>query len=353
MKRTTTWAALAAASLLVLSACGNGADDTDADTDTNGAAEEVTEDDGDDADDADSTDGAGEDPDTLVLGLVPSQDMDKLVEDADMLGDLLSEELGIEVEAVVTESYNALIIAMETGQADIGMFGPIALVQAADRAGAEIVLQSVRFGSPTYHTQWFTNDPDTYCMDDVVEVEQEDGAIFTFCNGTDSADAGPVGEDALALIDGDTLISMVDANSASGYYYPATQLERVAGLDALGLNTQFAGGHPNSILNVAGGDYPVGVSFDDARDNVVEEDPEIGEKVTVFAWSDEIPNDGVAVAGSLSGDLQQRIADAMMAVISTEDGAFAFDEVYSIEDLVPADLDALDAARQVESNFGE
>ena len=89
----------AAASLLVLSACGNGADDTDADTDTNGAAEEVTEDDGDDADDADSTDGAGEDPDTLVLGLGPSQDMDKLVEDADMLGDLLSEELGIEVEA--------------------------------------------------------------------------------------------------------------------------------------------------------------------------------------------------------------------------------------------------------------
>ena len=95
----------------------------------------------------------------------------------------------------------------------------------------------------------------------------------------------------------------------------------------------------------------MGVSFDDARDNVVEEDPQIGEKVTVFAYSDEIPNDGVAVAGDLSDELTQQISDAMVAVMETEEGAQAFDDVYSIEGLVPADLEALDAARQVEENF--
>src|SRR5699024_5792663 len=115
------------------------------------------------------------------------------------------------------ESYAALVTAMGTGQAHIGMFGPIALVQAADQSGAEIILQSVRFGSATYHTQWFTNDPDTYCLDDVVEVTNDDGSVYTFCNGTDTAETGPAGEDALALIEQDTPISMVDANSASGY----------------------------------------------------------------------------------------------------------------------------------------
>src|SRR5690625_1567003 len=341
MKRPMTWAAVAAASLLVLGACGNG-DNGDDEGATNGDTNEV----------ADGNWGE-EEPEELVLGLVPSQDMDQLVEDADVLGELLGEELGIPVTTNVTESYNALIIAMETGQADIGMFGPVALVQAADRAGAEIVLQSVRYGSPTYHTQWFTNDPETYCLDDVVEVSNDDGSVYTFCNGTDAAEEGPVGEEALSEIEQDTLISMVDASSASGYYYPATQLENVAGLDPLGLNVQYAGGHPNSILNVAGGDYAVGVSFDDARDNVVEEDDTIGEQVTVFAWSDEIPNDGVAVRGELSADLQQQITDAMVTVIGTEEGGQAFDDVYSIEDLVPADMEALDAARQVESNFGE
>ena len=33
-------------------------------------------------------------------------------------------------------------------------------------------------GDPTYHGQWFTNDPDTYCNDEPVEI---DGLLF--CNG--------------------------------------------------------------------------------------------------------------------------------------------------------------------------
>jgi len=338
MKRTIRWAAVAAAAALALTACGTGSGgDEDADAGGNGANEDGGE--------------GSADPDTIILGLVPSQEIDTLVEDADGLGALISDELGMPVETYVSESYAALVTAMGTGQAHIGMFGPIALVQAADQSGAEIVLQSMRYGSPTYHTQWFTNDPDTYCLDDVVEVTNDDGSVYTFCNGTDSAETGPAGEDGLALIEQDTPISMVDQSSASGYYYPATQLQRVADLDPLALNTQFAGGHPNSVLNVARGDYPVGVSFDDARDNVVEEDPQIGEKVTVFAYSDEIPNDGVAVAGDLSDELTQQISDAMVAVMETEEGAQAFDDVYSIEGLVPADLEALDAARQVEENF--
>ncbi len=344
MKRRTTWAAMAAATLLLLSACGNG-DSGDDGAAENGAAENGAAENG--------ADEGGDRPDSLVLGLVPSQDVDKLVEDADVLGDLIGAELGIDVETFISDNYAALVTAMQTGQADIGMFGPIALVQAADIAGADVVLQSVRRDSPTYHTQWFTNDPDTYCLDDVVEVEQEDGSIYTFCNGTDEASEGPIGEDALALIEQDTPLSMVDASSASGYFYPATQLENAAGLDPLALDVAFAGGHPNSVLNVARGDFAVGVSFDDARDNLVEEDPEIGQKVTVFAYSDEIPNDGVALNGELPEDLRQEIADAMVAVMETEEGATAFDEVYSIEGLVPADLEALDLARQVEQNFAE
>ncbi|WP_156252512.1 phosphate/phosphite/phosphonate ABC transporter substrate-binding protein [Pseudactinotalea terrae] len=341
MKRSILFPAIAAVAALSLAACagGEGGDDPTGGSDGESNASEGG--------------GAAEDPEELILGLVPSQDQDQLVEDAEALGTLIGDELGIPVTTFVSTDYSALVAGMQTGQADIGMFGPIALVQAADVAGATPILQSVRYGTSTYHTQWFTNDPDTYCLDEVVTVADDDGVDMTYCNGTDTAETGPVGEDALALITADTAISMVDAASASGYYYPATQLQEVAGLDPLSLNAQFAGGHPNSVLNVARGDFPVGVSFDDARTEVVEENPEIGTQVTVFAFSEEIPNDGVAVRGDLSDDLKQRISDAMMAVIETEEGAAQFDAVYNIEGLVPADLDALEAARQVEANFGE
>jgi len=293
---------------------------------------------------------AAEEPDKLVLGLVPSQDVDQLVLDAQSLGDLLSDELGIPVETTVTDNYAGLVVAMQTDQAQIGMFGPIALVQAMDQADAEAVLQSVRFGSSTYVTQWFTNNPDKYCSTPI--VTNDDG--FKFCNGTDTATEGPVGEDALKNVTADTSIAFVDESSASGYYYPATQLQQVAGIDPVDLTGAFfAGGHPNAVLSVARGDAEIGTSFNDAREDAVEEEPAVKDDVVVFAWSTNIPNDGVALGGSLSDELKKKITDAFLAIADTEEGQAALKAVYNIDGLVPADLDALDAARQVEENFGE
>lgn len=292
-------------------------------------------------------------PETLTLGLVPSQDQDQLVEDADVLGDLLGAELGVEVETSVSTDYAALVVAMQTGQADIGMFGPIALVQAVDQADAEAVLQSVRYGSSTYHTQWMTNDPDTYCLDDVITETDDDGNDFTFCNGAEAVE-GPTGEEALALIEQGTTISFVEEGSASGYYYPATQLAEVQGIDPLtDITSIYAGGHPNSVLNVVRGDAPIGVSFNDARAEVIEEEPTAGTEAVVFASSPEIPNDGVAVSGTFSDEAAQQITDAFLALAASDDGLAALDAVYGIEGLEPADLDALDAARQVAANFGD
>lgn len=308
--------------------------------------------------------GAGDEwPDEIVLGLVPSQEVDQLVEDAGVLGDLLKAELaahpdapeGFEISTHVPTDYAALVVAMETGQADIGMFGPIALVAAADRAGAAITLQSVRRGAETYHTQWFTNNPDRFCLDEVVQAENQEGNEFSYCNGTaPPASEGPQGEEALALIEEGEAIIFVDASSASGYYYPATQVGAVLDIDPLtGIDPQFAGDHPGAVQAVYRGDFEVGVSFDDARNNLVEEIADVGDEVVVFAWSTEIPNDGVAISSDLPQSLQDAITDAFLTVIGTPEGEEAFFAVYSIEGLVPADLDAIDQARQVAANFGE
>ena len=90
-----------------------------------------------------------------------------------------------------------------------------------------------------------------------------------------------------------------------------------------------------------------------ALSSVAEEEPDVGEQVVVFAHSTLIPNDGVAVSGSLSQEWQDMITDAFMAVAETEEGAEALYNVYEIDGLVPADLDALEDARAVYENFGD
>lgn len=283
----------------------------------------------------------GETPDELVLGLVPSREADVLVENAKPLAEYLSAELGIPVKEFVPIDYPGLVIAMQTGQAHIGAFGPVGLVLAQDQAGADILLQSVRFGSDTYFTQWMTNDAEKYCSD--APVADEDGHFY--CNGTLDSDERPLGEDAIALIEDGTPVGFVTATSASGYTFPAVQLVE-AGIDHInGIDPIFAGGHDNSVIALCNGDVEVSVSFNDARDILQDGDCANMDDIVVFAYSPRIPNDGVAVAGDLPDELKQAIADALIAYGQTEEGAEVLDSIYEISEFIPADAAKFDSVR--------
>ena len=335
----------------VLSACGTAPGATTQPT-TPGATSMPTA-------EATATAAAGEWPDRLVLGLVPSREADVLIESAKPLTDHLTQALSdragktVTVRGFVPTDYTGLVTAMETDQADIGMFGPFSLLQARDRAGAEIVLQSVRFGSETYHSQWMTNNPETYCLDGE-PVADEDGWLY--CNGTLDADQGPVGEDAIALIEPGTTWAYVEPASTSGYIFPAVQLMQLAGIEdpIADLQATEAGGHDNAVLAVHRGDAEVGVSFDDARpgafDDVVPEDPE---NVVVFAYSAEIPNDGVAVRGELPQEVKDGIVEALLEYADSEAGQEVLGEIYNIDDLVPADLEAFTVVEEAVNELGE
>jgi phosphonate transport system substrate-binding protein len=286
-------------------------------------------------------------PDRLVLGMVPSREADVMIETIEPLTEHLAQELGLEVEGFVPQDFTGLVEAMGTDHADIGIFGPFGVVQAMERYEAEPILQTIRFGAVSYHTQWFTNDPDTYCTDE--PVADEDG--FLGCNGTVEADEGPAGEDAIPLTEGAS-VAYVDPASASGYIFPAAQLIQ-QGLDPQAdVDGVFAGGHDAAVISVYNGDVEVGVSFDDARGDVVDEFADVGEQVVVFAYTPEIPNDGWVVRHELPEDLKQAIVEVMVAYSQTDEGTEILDELYNVTELVPAEPGAYDivqeAARELE-----
>lgn len=307
-------------------------------------------------DDTTDTTAATEWPEKLVFGFVPSQEVEELQDDVDTFAQVLSDALGIEVEGFVATDYTGLGVAMGTGQADMGAFGPAGYVLASrEYDNLELLAQSVRFGDSTYHAQFFTNDP-SICTGDPVEgafyyddagnvvaVGPTDSpALQVGWNGDgtrdDSVSAGlrcpePVSLDVFV---GNT-IAFPGETSTSGYIFPQVMLLEQGITDDQYESLFFGGSHDLAVTAVYNGDATIGVSFDDARRSVREDFPDVGEKVIVFNISDRIANDVIAIRSDLPEDLKDAIFQAMSDFIGTEEGAAVMDQLYSWTDLIRAD----------------
>lgn len=285
------------------------------------------------------------DPTSLTLALVPSQDQDGLVDTAKPLTDFLTEELGIEVTGVVSKDYQAAVEAMGADQAQIGFLPSLQLWQASDMYDASVVLQTERNGNVSYPAQFMTNNPDKYCEDEPVE---RDGMLF--CNGADALQ-GPAGLDSITKVEG-AKVALLGPASPAGYIYPVLALQE-AGLDTDADIEQLpVTANDASVLAVYNGDAEVGFSFWDARTIVASDTPDVGQKVVVFALTEEIPNDGVALAASLSPELQDRITTALEDFSNTEEGSQVLTDIYSISKLAPADPASLDVVARAAEKLG-
>lgn len=302
-----------------------------------------------------ASDGGDAAPEKLVLLMTPSDEKAELQAQGEVIAAGLAEVLGVPVEVNVPDDYAAVVTALGTGQADIAMTAPALTVQTMDEGVATPILQVTREGERSYVTQWFTNDPDRFCLDEVVtKTDAASGVDLLFCNGVDTASYGDeVGYDALQLITPEDTIAFVDSGSSSGYKFPVTQLQLLGVIDTPEdlVNATFAGGHPNAVLAVARGEATIGTSYDDARVNAYEEEPKVLTDVVVFAWSTPIPNDGVVVSTLLSDEWVEKITSAFYAVMDTEEGATAFYDAYEVDGFADPDIEALDVVRQVGENF--
>jgi phosphonate transport system substrate-binding protein len=356
MKRSALVALLAAFALLA-AACGSSEDTT---TTTEEAMAEW--------------------PDTVSFGFIPSEQQETLAETVQPYMDYLSDELGITFEGVITSDYNGLVVAMGADQLDLGAFGPFGWVQAESQyPQLALLMQSIRFGSKTYHGQWFTNDP-SICDEgtlkegtalenqggEVVQVDYFDAiALQTGVAFDDEGNKIPeVLDDGTAVapatscraglenVEGKN-VAFTSATSTSGGVFPQLQLFNL-GIDIENdIDYSYLIDHTSTVAGVYNGDFDIGLSFDDARRNIREDNPDVGTKVIVFNITDEIPNDVVAVnSNRIPADLQQAIFDATKAFLATPEGETIFDEIYGWTDIQTA-IDAdFDVVREAADKLG-
>lgn len=256
---------------------------------------------------------AGDVPEKLVLGMVPSREADRMIVSLDGLADMMAAEIGIPVEAFVATNFNGLVEAMGTNRVDIGIFGPSGLVMAEDRHNVQIILSSVRRGATSYKAQF-----NVRADSDIETVEDLRGRTLAF----------------------------VDPASASGFHYPYVFLLE-HGIDPEeDLIYMFAGAHDAGAISVIHGDVDVSVSFDDVRTNLVAEFPDVMDTLRVLTYTEAIPNDGVAVRAGLDQDLVTKIQQAFIDISDTEEGEALFDELYNATGFAPADGSQYDVVRR-------
>ncbi|MCS5664458.1 MAG: phosphate/phosphite/phosphonate ABC transporter substrate-binding protein [Acidimicrobiales bacterium] len=326
------------------------------------------------SDDGGSAAGDGTWPDSITFGFVPSSEQEALQDNIQPFMDVLSEALGIEVEGVVTTDYTGLVTAMGTGKADLGAFGPFGYTLAQQQFGnMEVLIQAIRYGSPTYHGQWMTNDPslcDTAPESGTALENTDNGVVqvgaleavalqvgvYFGDSGKalgESVDAGDVSPGTSCMADLSKVkgkrVAFTSESSTSGYLFPALQLIE-AGIDPVNdITPIFTGGHDAAVIAVYNGDADVGVSYDDARRTLRKEKTDVGDKVIVFNVTGEVPNDVVAASSLLPDSLQNAVYDAIYAYLETEEGEAVFDEAYgwtSIRRAVESDFDIVRKAAE-------
>ena len=361
---------------LVVAACGGAAEETVEDTVAEESETETL--------DTPATTAAPT-LDKITFGFVPSAEQAELLDNIQPLMKVLSDGLGIEVEGFVTSDYSGLLVAMGSGQADIGAFNTLGYVNALNAfpKRLEAIAKVVRYGSGSYHGTFWTTDA-SICNDTPVigAFENIDG-VQTLVTGSETTppdvkalqvgwgfgDSGLIPE--VRNIDGaDVTVSpgyaceadlsvmlgeevlFVEEGSTSGYLYPSLQLKN-AGIDYKNDITQvFAGSHDGVIAGLYNGDAKFGVTYDDARRTLRKTNPDVGEKVMAFSITAEIPNDVVAVRSDLPADVKEKIYTILSDYISTEEGQAVMDEIYGWTDIVPAVNSEFDVVKQAAEEFG-
>ena len=243
-------------------------------------------------------------PKKLVFGFVPSVEADKIAKDAQPMADFLTKELGMPVETFTSTEYAGLIEAMGSGKVDIGSLTPLGYVLAKNQNYADVILKTKRRGSLTYHGMF---------------VARADSGIKTI-------------EDAK-----NKRMAWVDPQSTSGYLFPAAYLKnKNLDPDTFFAQTTFAGSHDGAIRAVYNGDVDVASVYDDARNKVEAEYPDVKTKVVSIGQTDEIPNDTISVRPTLDPALVEKIKAALLKYAETPDGKKTLLTVYEVDGMVEA-----------------
>ena len=246
----------------------------------------------------------------LNVQFVPSSQADTIQAKAKPLEKLLKKQLGIPVHVTISTDYNTVVEAMGSKKVDMGFLPPDPYVHAHEQYGAKVILQSERYG---------------------INDKKGDGS-----NTKKLVDYYR----AIVLVKKDSKIKSVkdlkgkkiavqDTTSDAGYMFPVVDLKKKGMNVVKSSDLVTVKGHDQGVLSVLNGDTDAAFIFDDARNVVKKDNPDIFKQTRALMYTSKIPNDTIALRKGISAKDSKAIQNAMIKVSKTAKGKKVLNDVYS------------------------
>ena len=140
-------------------------------------------------------------------------------------------------------------------------------------------------------------------------------------------------------------IALQDVSSTAGYTYPVAELID-AGIDPMNdMDITNMKGHDQAIIALLNGDVDVAVTFQDARNILKKDQPNVFKDTEIVKLTEPIPNDTISVRSDMDNKWRDKLNKAFKDIAKTDKGHDIVSEVYSHEGYVDSKDSKFDIVR--------
>lgn len=258
--------------------------------------------------------------------IVPAQDVVTLQEQGKKLEAYLEKETGLSVEIELPVNYIAVVEAFGSKRADAAIINTFGYILANEKYGVQARLKLINRGRDEYYGQIIAR------ADGPKSIKELNGKKFAY----------------------------VDPASTSGYLLPLRLFKQE---NVKIKEYMFAGKHDTVVRAVYQKQVDAGATFytppdddgtpKDARWILRTEYPDVYEKIKILKLTGPIPNDPMAFRKDVPEEIKQKIADAMIKYIKTDEGKSVLLGMYHITDFKAAADKDYDIVRGYLKDVGE
>lgn len=267
----------------------------------------------------------GTEKNPIKLFLIPGQDSQVLEDNGKKVTQYLQAKTKLFYDIKVPSSYIAVVEAFGSKKADVAIMNTFGYILAHDKYGVEAKLMGIQFGEKFYQGQIITR------KGHIKKFEDLDGKKFAF----------------------------VDPASASGFLMPIDLMKKK---NIKPKEFVFAGKHDTVVTMVYQKQVDAGATFytptkdgkpQDARKLVLTQFPDVFEKIEILKLTDPIPNDPIVFRSELDPEIKNKIKEALIDYLNTEDGKSTFMKLYNMNGVISVDDTHYDQVRATLKNLGK
>ncbi|MEW6409812.1 MAG: phosphate/phosphite/phosphonate ABC transporter substrate-binding protein [Nitrospirota bacterium] len=219
---------------------------------------------------------------TLLIGLIPEQNIFKQIERYEPIADYLSEKIGVKIELKILPRYGNIIDNFVSLGLDGAFWGSFTYALAYNRLGLEVLARpQLLDGSSTYHGLIFVRKDSG-----IKTIKDLKGKRF----------------------------ALVDKATTAGYLLPIAYFKKHGIKDYRSYlkETYFSGTHEDAIYDVLNRKADIGAAKNTVYHRLADKDIRIVNELVILERSPNVPENGLAVRKNLDESIKKRLKDELL-----------------------------------------